>query len=173
MTNIRFNLPEDVIEELEEYVQETMPEGYATSLMGLIKFGLYHRMKSTVYEIFVEQPEKLLDCPDADAGEVRSRLLAVFTGDKGSSGEASCFYAPGLNPVAVLRIRFAEPVQVQTVVKDFPHVMLPLTYAEEDNSVSMMYLPSAMDKRGDIYDTVDLASGLADRDGFEKEELVF
>ncbi len=64
-------------------------------------------------------------------------------------------------------------MQVQTVVKDFPHVMLPLTYAEEDNSVSMMYLPSAMDKRGDIYDTVDLASGLADRDGFEKEELVF
>ena len=61
MINMRFNLPEETAEELDQYVTETMPQGYATSVSNLIKYGLYHQMTSDTFEIFIGMPWRILE----------------------------------------------------------------------------------------------------------------
>ena len=86
MINMRFNLPEETAEELDQYVIETMPQGYATSVSNLIKYGLYHQMTSDTFEIFIGMPWRILETDqETEEDEIRRQLAEVFAGHKGMS----------------------------------------------------------------------------------------
>ena len=187
MTNIRFNLPEDVIGELDDYVQNTMPEGYATTMANLIRYAAFHLDRSGSYEIIVDHPAMLLaesaaDPLDAlagasgaireekaegaglpqgrtsvpeDAGAVCRSLLRIFTENLGNVLESDCFYEPARDDMAILRIRYEKPQAVQDVIRNMPSPMLPSPAIEADGSITLLYLPTAKDRGGEIYDVID------------------
>ena len=157
MMNIRFNLPEDTVEELDQYVRETMPLGYATSVSNLIKYGLYHQMASDTYEIFIGQPCRILEQELKEDADIRRELVRVFTELPEVHGTVSCYYCASRIPMAVLTLRLSDPVDVRSLIRKVPGLMLPCIVPEQDRSISLMFLPEASDRSNDVYDEMDKA----------------
>lgn len=156
MTNIRFNLPENVIEELNEYVQMTMPEGYASSLINLIKYGLYHLDRAARYSIYVENPAAVLNKKDADPQEIFEEILDSFSGIDGTTGTIRCCYQPSVDDMMLLEITYSKKLQIQQVISKIHTPMIPLSELHEaEDSISLMYTPSMTDRGSAVYDMMD------------------
>ncbi|MCR5371678.1 MAG: hypothetical protein K6E83_13310 [Clostridium sp.] len=165
MMNIRFNLPEDTVEELDQYVRETMPMGYATSVSNLIKYGLYHQLSSDTFELFIGMPWRILEVPqDTVDEEIREKLVKTFTSHLECRGEASCFYSSSVIPMAVLNLSLAEPADVRNLIRKVPGLLIPEIVPEADRSVSVLYLPEACDRNNAVYDEMDRAEAAKDQD---------
>ncbi|MBO5573589.1 MAG: hypothetical protein J5947_05040 [Clostridium sp.] len=165
MMNIRFNLPEDTVEELDQYVQETMPMGYATSVSNLIKYGLYHQMSSDTFAIFAGMPWRILETEqDTEDAEIRRKLAEVFTGHLECSGKVACWYCASVIPMAVLRLSLTEASDVQNLIRKVPGLLLPQIVPEQDRSISVLYLPEANDRSNDVYDEMDRAEAAMEND---------
>ena len=156
MTNIRFNLPENVIEELNEYVQMTMPEGYASSVINLIKYGLYHLDKATRYMIYVESPSTVLNRKDADPSEIIDEILESFSGIDGATGTIRLCYQPSADDMMLLEVTYSKKLQIQQVISKIHTPMIPLCELHEaEDSISLMYTPSMTDRGNAMYDMMD------------------
>ena len=120
MINMRFNLPEETAEELDQYVTETMPQGYATSVSNLIKYGLYHQMTSDTFEIFIGMPWRILETDqETEEDEIRRQLAEVFAGHLDCGGEITCFYRPSVIPMAVIKLCLSSPTDVRNLIRKF------------------------------------------------------
>lgn len=182
MTNIRFNLPEDVIHDLDEYVRNTMPEGYGTTMSNLIRYAAFHLDKSCSYEIIVDHPAMLLSdnamdpkmdriagasgtlvkreensskALPADTGEITAKLKKLFTENLGGIVSADCYYEPIRDDMAIVRVTYQTPQTVQDVIRNMPSPMLPSPAIESDGSITLLYLPTAKDRGGEIFDVID------------------
>ena len=165
MINMRFNLPEETAEELDQYVTETMPQGYATSVSNLIKYGLYHQMTSDTFEIFIGMPWRILETDqETEEDEIRRQLAEVFAGHLDCGGEITCFYRPSVISMAVIKLCLSSPTDVRNLIRKVPGLMLPQIVPEQDRSISLLFLPEASDRNNDVYDEMDNAEAAMEQD---------
>ena len=174
MINMRFNLPEETAEELDQYVTETMPQGYATSVSNLIKYGLYHQMTSDTFEIFIGMPWRILETDqETEEDEIRRQLAEVFAGHLDCGGEITCFYRPSVIPMAVIKLCLSSPTDVRNLIRKVPGLMLPQIVPEQDRSISLLFLPEASDRNNDVYDEMDKAEAAMEQDAGSALHITF
>lgn len=164
--NIRFYIPDDVVDELDEFVQNTMPEGYGTTMVNIIRYTVNRRNKARDFTIFIGTPDRLLDDDYAslDPSGMRDKLLASFTAGVRGDGNASCWYNPSVLDVAYLQIHMEEAISVQQLILPVEASMLPMVSCDSDGSITLIYMPMAKDRGDDTEDLLMRAESLSDGD---------